>query len=162
LPAALTSVSCCSPPGASADELEIALPSPPPAIARSPMITVGQPVTMTPPCAVRSPIRAACCPHTMTDIDPLTMTSVGPVQISMGVPRAGGGRQVTTVGQPGGMMGPPTCGTRPVTIGQVCISVIRAAGGIAVHHAFGGGGTPKLRSPYCLVLFSVPPDPSGF
>src|SRR5262249_9903366 len=41
LPAALTSESCCGPPGESADELEIALPLPP-AIARSPMITVGQ------------------------------------------------------------------------------------------------------------------------
>jgi hypothetical protein len=26
------------------------------------------------------------------------------------------------------MMGPPTCGVVPVTIGQVCISVILAAG----------------------------------
>src|SRR5579885_126778 len=36
-----------------------------------------------------------------------------------------------TVGQPGGMMGPPTCGTTPVTIGQVCMSPARAAGGIS-------------------------------
>ena len=41
-----------------------------------------------------------------------------------------GGRQppMRTVGQHGGRIGPPTCGTIPVTIGQVCMSPRRAAG----------------------------------
>jgi hypothetical protein len=32
---------------------------------------------------------------------------------------------------PAGKIGPPTCGTTPVTIGQVCMSPTRAAGGMA-------------------------------
>jgi hypothetical protein len=35
---------------------------------------------------------------------------------------------VMTVIAHGGMTGPPTCGTSPVTIGQTCMSVTRAAG----------------------------------
>src|SRR6266699_5704591 len=35
-----------------------------------------------------------------------------------------------TVGAHGGRMGPPTCGTTPVTMGQTCMSVMRAAGGM--------------------------------
>jgi hypothetical protein len=35
-----------------------------------------------------------------------------------------------TVGTHGPVIGPPTCGTTPVTIGQVCISVSLAADGI--------------------------------
>ena len=35
---------------------------------------------------------------------------------------------ISTVGQPGPAIGPPTCGTRTVTIGQTCMSPRRAAG----------------------------------
>ncbi|MEM9928489.1 MAG: hypothetical protein AAF840_01595 [Bacteroidota bacterium] len=48
---------------------------------------------------------------------------------------AAGNLAIKTVGTPGPTMGPPTCGMggKPgVTIGQVCISVRRAAGGITV------------------------------
>ena len=37
---------------------------------------------------------------------------------------------MSTVGHPGGRMGPPTWGTVPLTMGQLCISVTLAAGGI--------------------------------
>jgi hypothetical protein len=43
---------------------------------------------------------------------------------------AAGSPEMMTVGQHAGMMGPPTCGTTPVTMGQVCMSEIRAAGGM--------------------------------
>ena len=44
--------------------------------------------------------------------------------------RAAGKNPIKTVGQHGGMIGPPTWGTTPVTIGHVCMSVSLAAGGI--------------------------------
>ena len=101
------------------------LAPPPPA---SPISTVKQPVTMTPPCTVMSPIRAAGSPPTRTVNAPCTIMSIGPTQIAMSVIRACGIMQVSTVGMHGGMIGPPTCGTSPVTIGQVCMSVTLAAG----------------------------------
>ena len=62
--------------------------------------------------------------------EPLAMTSGGPTHVAMSPTRAEGIMPISTVGQPGGRIGPPTCGTTPVTIGQVCMSVTRAAGGI--------------------------------
>src|SRR5438128_1111685 len=96
------------------------------------MITVGQPITITPPCAVMSPIRAAGMPPIITVVDPMAITSGGPTQTAMSVTRAAGRNPISTIGQQGGRIGPPTCGTRTVTMGQTCISVIRAAKGILV------------------------------
>src|SRR5580700_9794805 len=67
-------------------------------------------------------------PQVKTVIDPSTMTSGGPTQIAMSVTRAAGRPPMSTVGAQGPMIGPPTCGTSTVTIGQTCMSVIRAAG----------------------------------
>src|SRR3954464_13357329 len=79
---------------------------------------------------VGSPIRAAIMPPMNTVGDPIAMASGGPVQRHMSLTRAAGMPPMITVGQHGGKIGPPTCGTGPVNMGQVCISVIRAAGGI--------------------------------
>ena len=62
--------------------------------------------------------------------EPIAMTSGGPTQVAMSPTRAAGKPPISTVTAPGGRIGPPTCGTTPVTIGQTCISVILAAGGI--------------------------------
>src|SRR5712691_9102119 len=62
--------------------------------------------------------------------EPMRMTSGGPTQVSMSVIRAAGRPPIRTVGSHGGRMGPPTCGTTPVTMGQTCMSVMRAAGGM--------------------------------
>jgi hypothetical protein len=94
------------------------------------MITKGAPETMMPPCAVISPIRAAGLPPIKTVADPFTMTSMGPTQMHLSPILAAGMPEIMTVGQHGGIIGPPTWGTTPVTIGQVCMSVIRDAGGI--------------------------------
>src|SRR5262245_19295890 len=97
------------------------------------MMTVGHPATITPPCAVMSPMRAAGRKPIITVIDPFTITSGGPTQIAMSVTRAAGRKPINTCGQQGGMIGPPTCGTGGVpgvTMGHVCMSVILAAGGM--------------------------------
>jgi hypothetical protein len=98
-----------------------------------PIITVGQPSTITPPCIVGSPIRAAIKFPIKTVGEPIAMLSGGPTHTNMSVARAAGWPAIRTVGQTGGRIGPPTCGTGGtpgVTIGHVCISPIRAAGGI--------------------------------
>jgi len=98
-----------------------------------PMITVGQPTTMAPPCAVGSPILAAIRPLIITVGEPITITSGGPTQIAISVTRAAGIPPMITFGEQGPLIGPPTCGiggTPGVTIGQTCMSVSRAAGGI--------------------------------
>ena len=56
------------------------------------------------------------------------MTSGGPAQTAISETRAAGSPPIRTVGAPGATMGPPTWGTRTVTMGQTCISVRRAAG----------------------------------
>jgi hypothetical protein len=99
-----------------------------------PTNTVGQPATITPPCAVTSPIRATGCPPTNTLEDPMAIESGGPTQTPRSATRAEGSPPISTVGQPGPAIGPPTCGTKPVTIGQVCISVRRAAG-VPIKHS---------------------------
>ena len=58
------------------------------------------------------------------------MASVGPTQMHKSPTLAAGIPEIITVGQQAGIIGPPTWGTSTVTIGQVCISVIREAGGI--------------------------------
>src|SRR5208283_2896603 len=96
----------------------------------SPIMTVKQPRTMTPPWTVGSPMRAAMRLPMSTVGEPMTIMSGGPTQVAISVTRAAGSIPISTVGQHGGRIGPPTCGTTPVTMGQTCMSVIRAAGGI--------------------------------
>jgi hypothetical protein len=55
----------------------------------------------------------------MTVDDPFTMVSGGPVQVHISLTTAAGMPPIKTVEAPGPMTGPPTCGTRMVTIGQV-------------------------------------------
>src|SRR3954453_2889599 len=112
------------------------------------MLTVGAPRTITPPCAVWSPMRAAGMPPIITFVEPITIESGGPTHVHMSPTRAAGMPAIRTVGAPGGgigpatrgagrggaaggRIGPPTCGTGPVVIGQVCMSPTRAAGGMA-------------------------------
>src|SRR5579883_1800694 len=83
---------------------------------------------MTPPWAVRSPIRAACRPLIRTVGEPSTMTSGGPAQLARSLTRAAGNAPIITFGEPV-TIGPPTCGVGLAT-GQVFRSVMRAAGGI--------------------------------
>ena len=89
---------------------------------------------MLPPWAQVSPIRAAGLPPISTVLEPIAMVSGGPTQVHESPITAAGSFPIITVGTPGPTIGPPTCGiggTPGVCIGQVCISVNRAAGGIA-------------------------------
>src|SRR5947207_11404251 len=63
--------------------------------------------------------------------EPFRTRSGGPLQISLSSTRDAGILPIITVGQPV-ISGPPTCGTRTVTIGHTCMSVMRAAGGIVM------------------------------
>lgn len=94
------------------------------------MFTVGHPATITPPCAVLSPIRAAGLPAIITVDEPMRIESGGPVQVHKSPTTAAGIPPIITVGAPGGSIGPPTCGTVPFTIGQTCISFTLAANGM--------------------------------
>ena len=109
-------------------------------------MTSGAPETITPPCAVMSPIRAAGLPPMRTLLDPFTIMSGGPTHVHISPIRAAGIPEMITVGQHAGIIGPPTCGTSAVTIGHVCISEIRAAGGIdlARDRPLKGTGSPFL------------------
>src|SRR5947209_15994452 len=68
-----------------------------------------------------------------------------------------------TVGSQGGMMGPPTWGTVPLTIGQVCMSPSRAAGGIEFlsylenRYSTPTRGTTLLRRPPSSNLVNIFP-----
>ena len=98
-----------------------------------PIKTVGQPATTLPPCAVVSPIRTAGLPVIITVADPLTSESGGPTQVALSPITAAGNPPIKTVAAPGPRIGPPTCGiggVPGVCIGQACMSVRRAAGGI--------------------------------
>jgi hypothetical protein len=77
-------------------------------------------------------MRAAGLPPISTVDDPMAITSGGPAQVHISPTQAAGNPPIKTVGLPGGKIGPPTCGTGPVNIGQTCISVIRAAAGMFV------------------------------
>src|SRR5688572_14821280 len=93
-----------------------------------------------------SPIRAAGLLEINTVNDPSTMTSGGPTQTHCEVTVADGRLPISTVGPPGETIGPPTCGMggRPgVTMGQVCISVMRAAGFNVVLPSPGPGQKPS-------------------
>ena len=115
---------------------------------------------ITPPCAVMSNIRAAGKPQTKTVKDPNAITSGGPTHVNMSVTRACGSPPVRTVIAQGGRMGPPTCGTSTVSIGQTCMSVARAAGNmISTISRLGlqrkpAGGRASL---YAQTSFSIAP-----
>ena len=79
------------------------------------MVTVADPVTITPPWAVRSPKRAACIWSMKTVGDPSAMVSGGPLQDALSPTLAAGLPSTVTVGEQGGKMGPPTC----LGLGQV-------------------------------------------
>jgi hypothetical protein len=79
---------------------------------------------------VLSPILAAGAPPIKTVPDPAAIVSGGPTQVHMSPTFAAGIPAIITVGVPGGITGPPTCGTVPVTIGQTCMSPTLAAIGI--------------------------------
>jgi hypothetical protein len=96
------------------------------------MFTVAHPATMVPPCAVLSPNLAAGMPPINTEAEPAAMVSSGPVQVSISPTLAAGMPPIITVGAPGGITGPPTCGTTPVVIGHTCISPTLAANGILI------------------------------
>jgi hypothetical protein len=101
-----------------------------------PIITVGHPSTMDPPCAVESPILAAGMPPISTVADPLIILSGGPTHTAISPTMAAGMPPIKTVEQPGPVIGPPTCGiggVPGVCIGQVCISVSLAAAGISLN-----------------------------
>src|SRR5665213_4197290 len=98
-----------------------------------PIITVGQPRMMEPPCAVGSPMRAAGLPPIITVVEPMTIESGGPTHTHISPTTDAGMFPIKTVGAPGPVTGPPTCGTGGspgVTIGQTCMSVRRAAIGM--------------------------------
>jgi hypothetical protein len=61
----------------------------------------------------------------------LTIESGGPTQTQLSVITDAGNFPISTVGTPGPMIGPPTCGIGAgmagVCIGQTCMSVILAA-----------------------------------
>jgi hypothetical protein len=61
--------------------------------------------------------------------EPIAMASGGPTHTAMSPTRAAGMKPIITVGYPM-LIGPPTWGTTPVTNGQVCMSLILAAGGM--------------------------------
>ena len=83
-----------------------------------------------PPCAVLSPILDAGIPPIKTVVDPIIIESGGPTHVHRSPTHAAGKPPIKTVTLPGGKIGPPTCGTTPVTMGQTCISLILAAKGM--------------------------------
>ncbi len=85
---------------------------------------------IVPPCAHESPMRAAGIPPNITVADPFKIVSGGPTHVHIPPTTAAGIPPINTVGTPGGRIGPPTCGTTPVTIGHTCISPALAAGGM--------------------------------
>src|SRR6056297_2251299 len=66
----------------------------------------------------------------MTVEEPMARESGGPAQTAVSPTTAAGMPAISTVASPGPAIGPPTWGTVPVTSGQTCMSVSRAAGGM--------------------------------
>ena len=101
-----------------------------------------------------SPIRAAGLLQINTVIEPSTITSGGPTHTHCDVTVAAGRPPISTVGPPGVTIGPPTCGiggTPGVTMGQVCMSVIRAAGGITQSYT----RSTSFHPPHCALQFPL-------
>ncbi len=65
-------------------------------------------MTMTPPCAVVSPMRAAGIPPIITEVEPFAITSGGPAHTHKSLTRAAGIPPIITVTAQGGKIGPPT------------------------------------------------------
>ena len=89
-----------------------------------------------------SPIRAAGFLPIITVAEPLAMVSGGPTQTHISPITAAGILPINTVGVPGPTIGPPTWGiggVAGVCIGQVCMSVSRAAGGMVGRGVLVGG-----------------------
>ena len=104
---------------------------------------------ITPPCDVISPTLAAGSLPIKTFDDPFTITSGGPTHVQVSVTLAAGIAPMITVGYPV-TIGPPAWGTggNPgVANGQVCISVMRAAGS-PTNYLF----LDLLISIYCLKI----------
>jgi hypothetical protein len=100
-----------------------------------PIITVVQPSTIDPPCAVESPILAAGLPPISTVDDPMIILSGGPTHIAISPRTAAGMPPIKTVEQPGPEIIPPTCGiggVPGVCMGHEWKSVILAAAGISL------------------------------
>ena len=72
-----------------------------------PIITVGHPAAIVPPCAVLSPIRAAGLPPIITVDEPFIIVSGGPTQTHMSPTTAAGIFPIKTFGTLG-----PTIGMR--------------------------------------------------
>jgi hypothetical protein len=69
---------------------------------------VGEPIMIMPPCTVGSINLAAGRKLIITPIDPMTIISGGPTQVAIVVTVAAGSISISTVGTPGGSIGPPT------------------------------------------------------
>src|SRR5690606_40786310 len=93
-----------------------------------PIITVGSPTVITPPCAVKSPWQTTGTPLKKTFGAPCTITSGGPTHVHMSPINAAGLLLTKIFGDPGPVIGPPTCGVLPEHIGQTCILPIVATG----------------------------------
>src|SRR5690606_14421156 len=78
---------------------------------------------------------------------PITIESGGPAHWAASPTRAAGSPPIKTVGEPGPVIGPPTCGLGPSNIGQACMSVTRAAGCPAINTV----GNPATIAPPCAV-----------
>jgi pyruvate/2-oxoglutarate dehydrogenase complex dihydrolipoamide acyltransferase (E2) component len=81
--------------------------------------------------------------------EPIAIISGGPTHVTMSVMRAAGMDPIITLGAQGPTMGPPTCGTRPENMGQTCMSVSRAAGGIVNNSQLSVFSDSQLTS-WCL------------
>src|ERR1039458_2323336 len=77
-------------------------PAPGDGVPTSPMMQVGEPRTITPPCTVGSPSLAAGRKLIITPVDPMTIMSGGPTQVAMLVTVAAGRKQMRTGGAPRG------------------------------------------------------------
>lgn len=97
-------------------------------LPKLPIMTVKQPVTILPPCTVGSNMRAAGSLPTNTVGEPFNTRSGGPLQINLSRTRACGILPTFTLNLPV-IIGPPTWGVG-VAKGHMCMSKIRAAGGI--------------------------------
>jgi hypothetical protein len=72
------------------------------------MMQVGDPIMIIPPCTVGSISRAAGRKLIITPSDPMTIMSGGPTHVAIDVTVAAGRKSMSTVGAPGGRIGPPT------------------------------------------------------
>ena len=112
--------------------------------AGMPMHTLGLPLTITPPAAVLSLIRAAGLPLIRTVAAPWTIASGLIASAAASPTRAAGKLLILTLSEHGGRIGPPPAG-------HACESAKRAAGGpgtiTPVHSIRKAKVSSSLRSP---------------